>query len=417
MPGPLQSAFACVPAGMAACAHALRFLGATLTMLVYVILLLPGFLQMVVYYFASPSVLRHIPYGSGRRQQLDLYLPPAVASSSSSSDGEEDAGTPRRPVVIFISGGAWTIGYKAWGALLARRLSECGCLVACLDYRNYPRGTPAQMLEDVNTGVAWVVRNAYSYGGDAGRITLVGQSAGAHLGALALFSQCEREAAAAAGGGGGGRSTGGGGGSAVAAAAAAVVSSGGSNGPHASTPASPRLQPGGPKAVHAGATPEWSPSDVQAFVGISGVYDLPAIAEHLHRRGFGQGVLERIFVIDGQPALAELSPLERAKRWLPATSRRVPRCMLLHGTADQSSPHEGSVQLHDALLACGVLSELQLVDGKGHTAFLLEGPMKGGPDLLSDAILRVVKGVEQTHIYPTLNPGFLCDLAERICPF
>ena len=37
------------------------------------------------------------------------------------------------------AGGAWTIGYKAWGALLARRLSQQGVLVACLDYRNFPQ--------------------------------------------------------------------------------------------------------------------------------------------------------------------------------------------------------------------------------------------------------------------------------------
>lgn len=56
------------------------------------------------------------------------------------------------------AGGAWTIGYKAWGALLAKRLSKAGLLVACLDYRNFPQGNALQMLEDVNTGIAWVVR-------------------------------------------------------------------------------------------------------------------------------------------------------------------------------------------------------------------------------------------------------------------
>jgi prenylcysteine alpha-carboxyl methylesterase len=43
------------------------------------------------------------------------------------------------PVLVFITGGAYIIGYKAWGALLARRLSEMGVLVVCLDYRNFPQ--------------------------------------------------------------------------------------------------------------------------------------------------------------------------------------------------------------------------------------------------------------------------------------
>mmetsp|Transcript_2266 Transcript_2266/g.5995 ORF Transcript_2266/g.5995 Transcript_2266/m.5995 type:complete len:424 (-) Transcript_2266:397-1668(-) len=378
MPAQVAAAYAfCVPAsvraGLAVVAHGLRWVSSTLQLLVYVVLLLPGFLQMVSYYCMSASVSKHIPYGSGPRQQLDLYLPPAAAAES------EDPCAEKRPVVVFITGGAWTIGYKAWGALLARRLSECGVLVACLDYRNFPQGSPAQMLEDVNTGISWVVRNAHCYGGDTSRITVVGQSAGAHLGALALFRQCEREAGVGSGGVG--------------------------------CPLPDRC------GAELGALPAWSPRDVHAFVGISGVYDLAAIAEHMHRRGFGQGAVERIFRIDGEPALAELSPLERAKRWPRHIARRLPSMTLVHGTADNSAPHEGSCQLHDTLCALGVPSELQLVDGKGHTAFLLEGPMKGGPDLLSDAILRVVKGSHKTHVYPFLNPAFMCDLAERVCPF
>lgn len=38
-------------------------------------------------------------------------------------------------------GGAWTIGYKAWGALLAERLSAAGVLVLSLDYRNFPQAS------------------------------------------------------------------------------------------------------------------------------------------------------------------------------------------------------------------------------------------------------------------------------------
>ena len=37
------------------------------------------------------------------------------------------------------AGGAWTIGYKAWGSLLGRRLSKHGALCYCIDYRNFPQ--------------------------------------------------------------------------------------------------------------------------------------------------------------------------------------------------------------------------------------------------------------------------------------
>ena len=45
-------------------------------------------------------------------------------------------------------GGAWTIGYKAWGALLGRRLCEQGVMVACLDYRNFPQVRFGRELTD-----------------------------------------------------------------------------------------------------------------------------------------------------------------------------------------------------------------------------------------------------------------------------
>jgi hypothetical protein len=132
-------------------------------------------------------------------------------------------------VVIFVTGGMWIIGYKAWGALLASRLRAAGCVVACLDYRNFPQGTVSDMTADVAAGVAWVLRHARGWGGDASRcahvracvracvcvrcecvdealtrvfalspsllrarVTLVGQSAGAHLCALALLYQAQR---------------------------------------------------------------------------------------------------------------------------------------------------------------------------------------------------------------------------------
>ena len=53
-----------------------------------------------------------------------------------------DYGRTSANVVIgckCCAGGAWTIGYKAWGSLLGRRLSKHGCLVCCLDYRNFPQ--------------------------------------------------------------------------------------------------------------------------------------------------------------------------------------------------------------------------------------------------------------------------------------
>lgn len=45
------------------------------------------------------------------------------------------------------------------------------------------------MLEDINTGVAWVLRHIGRHGGDPENVYLCGQSAGGHLLALVLLAQ------------------------------------------------------------------------------------------------------------------------------------------------------------------------------------------------------------------------------------
>ena len=51
------------------------------------------------------------------------------------------------------------------------------------------QGNVEDMLEDCNTGVAWVLRHIGARGGDPTRIYMVGQSAGGQLGALLLIAQ------------------------------------------------------------------------------------------------------------------------------------------------------------------------------------------------------------------------------------
>ncbi|ONM53444.1 putative isoprenylcysteine alpha-carbonyl methylesterase ICMEL2 [Zea mays] len=95
---------------------------------------MPGFIKVGYYYFFSRHVIRSVIYGEQPRNRLDLYIPKDNSKSSS--------------VVAFVTGGAWIIGYKAWGALLGRQLAERGIIVACIDYRNFPQGTISDMSDD-----------------------------------------------------------------------------------------------------------------------------------------------------------------------------------------------------------------------------------------------------------------------------
>ncbi|KHG23481.1 Isoprenylcysteine alpha-carbonyl methylesterase ICME -like protein [Gossypium arboreum] len=141
----------------------------------YAMLLMP----VAFYYFFSRQVRRSIIYGEKPRNRLDLYLP-------KTSQG-------RKPVVAFITGGAWIIGYKAWGSLLGQQLSERDIIVACIDYRNFPQGTISDMVEDASQGISFICNNISEYGGDPNRIYLMGQSAGAHIAACTLVNQAIKE--------------------------------------------------------------------------------------------------------------------------------------------------------------------------------------------------------------------------------
>jgi para-nitrobenzyl esterase len=106
------------------------------------------------------------------------------------------AGQPRirRPVMVFIPGGGYTNGATSlplyWGDRLARR----GVVVVTVSYRLGPLGflTHPELtaestrhssgnygLMDQAAALRWVRRNIKAFGGDPGRVTIFGQSAGA----------------------------------------------------------------------------------------------------------------------------------------------------------------------------------------------------------------------------------------------
>jgi prenylcysteine alpha-carboxyl methylesterase len=233
-----------------------------LRLVLFALILLPGFAQMVAFYFFSPRTLRSVCYGTKPRNRLDVYLPRRRYRTAGPC-----------PVLIYVTGGAWTIGYKAWGALFGRRLSQRGVLVFCIDYRNFPQGTALDMTQDINTGIKFVLDNAHLYGGDPGDCVLVGQSAGGHLTALSLLAQAQQKAATVEDVGD------------AAAAAASVL----------------------------GGAPAWDPSRFKFYVAVSGAYNLLTLADYLNARGLYRRMFESMMSgANGRPMLAELSPTSAA---------------------------------------------------------------------------------------------------------
>jgi para-nitrobenzyl esterase len=98
------------------------------------------------------------------------------------------------PVMVFIHGGAFTLGAGSWGTYDGDLLTEEGVIVVTVNYRLGPFGFlahPALRDEDAlgstgNQGILdqiealrWVKANIASFGGDPDNITIFGESAGA----------------------------------------------------------------------------------------------------------------------------------------------------------------------------------------------------------------------------------------------
>jgi acetyl esterase len=89
------------------------------------------------------------------------------------------------PVIVFFHGGGWSMGSPATHRRLACDLAQPGCAVVSVDYRRLPKHRFPAQFDDAVFAVRWAADQAATYGWDAGRIILAGDSAGATLAAAA----------------------------------------------------------------------------------------------------------------------------------------------------------------------------------------------------------------------------------------
>lgn len=118
---------------------------------------------------AGAVVQRNLAYGTDPRHRLDVFHAPGDAS---------------RPVLVFVHGGGFAAGdkggpdapfYNNVGAWAVRS----GFIGVTMTYRLAPGAPWPSGAADVAAAVGWLHDNITRYGGDAQRIVLVGQSAGA----------------------------------------------------------------------------------------------------------------------------------------------------------------------------------------------------------------------------------------------
>jgi acetyl esterase len=99
------------------------------------------------------------------------------------------------PVLVYLHGGGWVCGSPASHRKLALRFAEAGQLVFSIDYRLSPEHPFPAAFDDCAHAIRWAAERAAHYGGDASRLSVGGDSAGANLAAAAVASLA-RDAAA-----------------------------------------------------------------------------------------------------------------------------------------------------------------------------------------------------------------------------
>ncbi|TAJ55395.1 MAG: alpha/beta hydrolase [Nevskiaceae bacterium] len=111
----------------------------------------------------------NIVYAPAQNLKLDVYTP---------------YGSQNAPVVVFFYGGRWSEGSKDLYEFVGAALAKQGFVAVLPDYRLYPQVKFPAFVEDSAQAVRWAHENAARYGGDVGRVFVMGHSAGAYNAAM-----------------------------------------------------------------------------------------------------------------------------------------------------------------------------------------------------------------------------------------
>ena len=316
-----------------------------LRLILFAVTLSPAFMKLVPWWWSSPSIIRGVQYGPNPRNFLDLYLPDEI-------DGPD---ITAKPVVVYVSGGAWIIGYKAWAAPLGDYLAKNGIIMVSIDYRNFPQGTLSDMMQDVRRGIQWTLNNISNFGGDPNNITLVGQSAGGHITTMLLLSEL---------------------------------------------------------SIRPSDTP--ISDSIRRYIGVSAPYDIVSLAPRFNRRGLYTQMFNSIMDND----LFGSSPIQALSFLNQSAIDRLPPICIFHGSGDETVPFHQSLAFAKRLKEIGHKQvEVEIWPEASHSDPIVEGPL-GGKHYLGACIasLCVADGEFKKHGEPLVGDRLL-RFAQYVMPF
>lgn len=122
---------------------------------------------------------QRVAYGPTEIEKLDVYR----------------TSRANAPIFIFIHGGNWLVGSAKDSGYPAEMFVNAGAHYVALDFTSVKEadGDLSMMAAQVRRGIAWVYKNASSFGGDPECIFIGGHSSGGHLCGVALVTAWQKD--------------------------------------------------------------------------------------------------------------------------------------------------------------------------------------------------------------------------------
>ncbi len=124
---------------------------------------------------AALDCILDVAYGPTRKEMLDVFPAPRKGA----------------PIQIFLHGGAWKAGHKDEVSYPAPVFHAAGANYVAVNFAAVPDVMLEEQVRQARAAVAWVYRNAESFGGDPGRIFVSGHSSGGHVTGMVAVTDWE----------------------------------------------------------------------------------------------------------------------------------------------------------------------------------------------------------------------------------
>ncbi|MCR5405032.1 MAG: alpha/beta hydrolase [Butyrivibrio sp.] len=126
------------------------------------------------------------PLPDNLKEQVDIpYGKPADGLFANVVYQKERVGS-RLPVVVFVHGGGLVTGDRQSDRVFCQEFARRGFVVYSVEYRLIDRADIFGMVSDLCNALSMVKSTCESFGGDLGRVSVCGESAGAFLAIYAI---------------------------------------------------------------------------------------------------------------------------------------------------------------------------------------------------------------------------------------